>query len=121
MSSIIESLSEKVFDSFKKITPALVSVALLSGFILFLPEAVLIKISLNDLPDLWKRIIGRQIYFVNQVLEYIVHNGVMKDLSVLQEPPFTDQGSVVEIFTDLSVWFGIRNIIDRVNANAVAA
>ena len=64
---------------------------------------------------------SRQIYFVNQIVEYIVHNGVMKDLSVLQEPPFTDQGSVVEIFTDLSVWLGIRNIIDRVNANAVAA
>ena len=58
MSSLIESLSEKVFDSFKKITPALVAVALLSGFLLFLPETVLIKMSLNDLPDLWKRIIG---------------------------------------------------------------
>ena len=40
---------------------------------------------------------SRQIYFVNQIVEYIVHNGVMKDLSVLQEPPFTDHGSVVEI------------------------
>ncbi len=27
---------------------------------------------------------SRQIYFVNQIVEYIVHNGVMKDLSVLQ-------------------------------------
>lgn len=26
---------------------------------------------------------SRQIYFVNQSVEYIVHNGVMKDLSVL--------------------------------------
>lgn len=33
---------------------------------------------------------GRQIYFVNQIVEYIVHNGIMKDLSVLQESPFTD-------------------------------
>ncbi len=64
---------------------------------------------------------SRQIYFVNQIVEYIVHNGVMKDLSVLQEPPFTDQGSVVEVFTDLSVWLGIRRIIEKVNANAVAA
>ena len=45
----------------------------------------------------------------------------MKDLSVLQEPPFTDRGSIVEIFTDLSVWMGIRKAIDRVNANAIAA
>ena len=64
---------------------------------------------------------SRQIYFVNQIVEYIVHNGVLKDMSVLQEPPFTDQGSVVEIFTDLSVWLGIRSIIEKVNANAVAA
>ena len=64
---------------------------------------------------------SRQIYFVNQIVEYIVHNGMMKDLSVLQETPFTDQGSIVEVFTDLSVWIGIRKIIERVNANAVAA
>ena len=64
---------------------------------------------------------SRQIYFVNQIVEYIVHNGLMKDLSVLQEPPFTDQGSVVEIFTDLSVWAGIRKAIETVNANATAA
>ncbi len=64
---------------------------------------------------------ARQIYFVNQIVEYIVHNGVMKDLSVLQEAPFTDKGSVVEIFTDLSVWMGIRKIIEQVNANALAA
>lgn len=64
---------------------------------------------------------SRQIYFVNQIVEYIVHNGLMKDLSVLQEPPFTDKGSVVEVFTDLTVWMGIRKIIEQVNANAVAA
>lgn len=63
---------------------------------------------------------SRQIYFVNQIVEYIVHNGMMKDLSVLQESPFTDRGSVVEIFTDLSVWMGIRKVIDMINANAVA-
>ena len=63
---------------------------------------------------------SRQIYFVNQIVEYIVHNGVMKDLSVLQEPPFTDQGSIVDIFTDLTVWQGIRKAIEQVNSNAVA-
>ncbi len=64
---------------------------------------------------------ARQIYFVNQIVEYIVHNGLMKDLSVLQESPFTDKGSVVEIFTDLSVWMGIRKVIEQVNANALVA
>ena len=64
---------------------------------------------------------SRQIYFVNQIVEYIVHNGMMKDLSVLQETPFTDQGSIVEVFTDLTVWLGIRKVIEQVNANAAAA
>ncbi|MBQ2783165.1 MAG: DEAD/DEAH box helicase family protein [Oscillospiraceae bacterium] len=63
---------------------------------------------------------SRQIYFVNQIVEYIVQNGLMKDLSVLQESPFTDKGSVVEIFTDTSLWMGIRKVIERVNANAIA-
>ena len=67
------------------------------------------------------RLDSRQIYFVNQIVEYIVHNGLMKDFSVLRESPFTDQGSIVEVFTDLSVWYGIKAIIDRINANAVAA
>ena len=64
---------------------------------------------------------SRQIYFVNQIVEFIVHNGMMKDLSVLQETPFTDQGSIVEVFTDLAVWMGIRKVIEQVNANALVA
>jgi len=62
----------------------------------------------------------KQIYFVNQIVEYIIHNGVMKDMSVLQEAPFTDNGSIVDVFTDVSVWFAIKNVIDRINANAAA-
>ena len=61
---------------------------------------------------------SKQIYFVNQIVEYIVHNGMMTDLSVLQESPFTDQGSVADIFTDLSIWAGIRKVIDGINYNA---
>lgn len=57
---------------------------------------------------------------MNQIVEYIVHNGVMKDLSVLQESPFTDKGSVVEIFQDLNLWAGIRKVIEHINTNAVA-
>ena len=64
---------------------------------------------------------SRQIYFVNQIVEYIVHNGLMKDLAVLQESPFTDQGSVVDIFTDLNVWMGIRKVIEGINDNAKVA
>lgn len=64
---------------------------------------------------------SRQIYFVNQIVEYIVHNGLLKDFSVLQEPPFTDRGSVVDIFTDLNVWMGIRKVIEGINDNAKVA
>lgn len=64
---------------------------------------------------------SRQIYFVNQIVEYIVQNGMMKDLSVLQDTPFTDQGSIIDIFTDINVWNGIRSIIQKINENAVAA
>ena len=64
------------------------------------------------------RLDSRQIYFVNQIVEYIVHNGVMKDLSVLQEPPFTDRGSIVDIFRDTSLWMDIRSVIEGINDNA---
>ncbi len=63
---------------------------------------------------------SRQIYFVNQIIEYIVHNGMMKDLSVLQQSPFTDKGSVVDVFTDISLWLGIKEVIDNINANVAA-
>ncbi len=66
------------------------------------------------------RMDSRQIYFVNQIVEYIVHNGLLKDFSVLQQSPFTDKGSVVEIFTDMDVWTGIRKVIEQINANAMA-
>ena len=64
---------------------------------------------------------SRQIYFVNQIVEYIVHNGMLTDMSVLQEPPFTDRGSIVEVFDDLSVWIGIKQVIDQINDNAKAS
>lgn len=46
---------------------------------------------------------------------------MMKDFSVLQTAPFTDQGSVAEVFTDMSVWLGIQAVIQKINANVLAA
>ncbi len=63
---------------------------------------------------------SRQIYFVNQIIEYIVQNGMMKDLSVLQAAPFTDNGSVIELFADVSILRGIIKAIEKINANAAA-
>ncbi len=62
---------------------------------------------------------AEQINFVNQVIDYLVHNGVL-DMAHIFEPPFTDnhsesaygffdEGTVVELF----------GIIRAVNANAV--
>jgi len=64
---------------------------------------------------------NRQIYFVNQIINYIVKNGMMKDFAVLQEAPFTDRGEFGEVFTDISLWMGIMKTIKAINANAVVA
>ena len=64
---------------------------------------------------------SRQIYFVNQIVEYIVHNGMLTDFEVLQETPFTDQGSVVDLFgNNISVWNSIKRVIERINSNTKA-
>lgn len=33
----------------------------------------------------------------------------------------TNIESMVEVFTDLSIWMGIRGIIEKINSNAAAA
>ena len=56
---------------------------------------------------------------VNQIIEYVVRNGVMKDMSVLQESPFTDKGTVADLFGDnINLWSGIREVINTINQNA---
>lgn len=63
----------------------------------------------------------RQIYFVNQIINYIVQNGMMKNFAVMQESPFTDRGDLGDVFTDATVWLDIMKIIKSINANAAAA
>ncbi len=65
----------------------------------------------------WKELLTLEI--VKKLVLIIECKGEQR-LFVLQESPFTDQGSVVEIFTDLTVWMGIRKVIDSINANAAA-
>ncbi len=48
----------KVFDSFKRWTPALLAVSIVTGLILFLPDSILQRMALNDIPPLWKIVIG---------------------------------------------------------------
>jgi len=44
----------------------------------------------------------------------------MTDLSVLQESPFSDFGSVSEIFADTTMFAKLRTIIEGITKNAVA-
>lgn len=53
-----DKVVEKTFDNFKKLTPALLAVAIFTGLILFLPASLLDKMSLDKLPDLWRQVIG---------------------------------------------------------------
>ena len=53
-----DKIIDKVFDGFKKVTPALVALGLISGFVLFLPVSILKKLGLNDLPSAMLSIIG---------------------------------------------------------------
>ena len=62
----------------------------------------------------------KQIYFVKQIINYIVKNGMMTDFSVMQESPFTDKGTLSEVFTDMTIWLDIKNIIKSINSNAAA-
>jgi type I restriction enzyme R subunit len=63
---------------------------------------------------------SRQMHFVEQIVNYIVKNGMMKDFAVLRESPFSDMGSVSEIFNE-KVFMDLRAMIERINKNAVAA
>ena len=75
----------------------------------------------NKIDGLWEIFWNGGITNPLDVIEQMTYLMFIKDLSVLQESPFTDQGSVVEIFTDLSVWMGFRKVIERINANAEVA
>jgi len=40
-------------------------------------------------------------------------------MSVLREPPFTE-GSIVDVFSNITVWHGVLKVINTINKNAVA-
>jgi len=53
-----DKIIDKVFDGFKKITPALVALAIVSGSILFSPTTLLSKLGLSNIPESIKTFIG---------------------------------------------------------------
>ena len=53
-----DKIIDKVFDGFKKITPALIAITIVSGLVLFLPASILSKLGLNNLDPVVKSIMG---------------------------------------------------------------
>ncbi len=62
-----------------------------------------------------------QIYFVNQVVEYIVKNGIINNMRILQEEPFNAHGSIIDLFKDMTLWQKIKKTIDSINLNAMVS
>lgn len=54
----MDGVIEKVFDGFKRFTPALIAILVFTGLIIFLPESILEKMALQSIPDIWKVICG---------------------------------------------------------------
>ncbi|MCL1876383.1 MAG: DEAD/DEAH box helicase family protein [Synergistaceae bacterium] len=63
---------------------------------------------------------SRQMHFTRQIVNYIVKTGMMKDFAVLRESPFSDMGSLSEIFDDIKIFSDLRAIIEKINNNAAA-
>ena len=54
----VGELIDKVFAGFKKITPALIVLDIVSGCVLFLPQSFLAIIGLENIPNVWRIILG---------------------------------------------------------------
>ena len=63
---------------------------------------------------------SRQMHFVKQIVNYIVKNGMMKDLAILQESSFSDLGGVSEVFNDMKIFLKLRKVIEGITSNAAA-
>lgn len=70
---------------------------------------------LND-----KSLNTKQIHFVELIIEYVVKNGFIEDKKVLQQEPFRNVGSIVELFRDnmncaRSIMGKVDSITDNLN------
>lgn len=66
-----------------------------------------------------KKYNANQIYFINQIIEYIVENGFMEDMSVLKSAPFNSYGSIIELYgNDMDAFYAIKNVIIGINERA---
>jgi len=63
---------------------------------------------------------SRQMHFVRHIVSYIVKNGMIKDIAILRESPFSDLGGIGEVFDDAAMFTRLRVVIETINANAAA-
>ena len=61
----------------------------------------------------------QQTYFVNAVIEYIVKYGMVADYSVFLKTPFSDCGSIADLFNPKE-WKEIMDAINSFKENALA-
>lgn len=62
---------------------------------------------------------SNQIHFINQIIEYIVENGYMEDITILKDAPFNMYGSIVELYgSSGNDFYVIKEIINDINKNA---
>ena len=66
-----------------------------------------------------KKYNANQIYFINQIIEYVVENGFIEDMSILKSAPFNSYGSIVELYgNEMDVFYAIKNVIIGINERA---
>lgn len=68
---------------------------------------------LND-----KSLNTKQIHFVELIIDYVVKNGFIEDKKILQQEPFRNIGSIVELFKDnMNCARSIMNKVDSISDN----
>lgn len=65
---------------------------------------------------------SKQIYFVNQIIEYVVENGLIRNFEILKSAPFNNCGSIIDLFNkNYDDFMEIKNIIENINKKAFLA
>lgn len=68
----VGEIIDKVFAGFKKITPALIAVDIVSASILFLPKSFLSKMGMETISSIWRTILGIAFLFCSALIIVIL-------------------------------------------------
>ena len=67
---------DKLFDRLERISPAVVSVGVVSGLVLFLPDHILQHLQLEELPGIWRTVVAVVFLFCVFAILSVVLRGV---------------------------------------------